>query len=227
MTDPAAADPDTPSPPASRADASPAERAADAVCHFLGVAAALAGSGWLIVVAALSAAPLVVVGLVVYAVGMICSFASSAAYNLSRPGRAKEALRRLDHAMIFLMIAGSYTPFALLSLDGTLRVAILAVVWTAAAVGMAVKILFPRRLERTAMVLYLAMGWVIVFAFGPLAEALSTPALALLVLGGVVYSLGALVYARGRWRFNRAAWHAMVLAAASLHYAAIAIEYTA
>ena len=214
-------------PPADADTASPAERAADAVFHCLGVAAALAGSGWLIVVALLSAAPLVVASLAVYGAGMIGSFASSAAYNLARPGRAKEILRRLDHAMIFVMIAGSYTPFAAVSLEGPLRIAILATVWAAAAVGVAVKVFYPRRFERTAMVLYLAMGWMILVAFGPLVAALSALALFFLILGGVVYTLGAVVYARDRLPFNRAIWHAMVLAAAGLHYTAIAIEYTA
>ena len=206
---------------------SPAERAVNIGVHCVGVAASLLGSGWLIAVSFLSAVPSVIASLVVYCICLTGTFGSSAAYNLARPGQSKEILRRLDHAMIFLMIAGSYTPIAVLSLDGTIRTAILLTVWTAASVGIVVKIFYPRRFERTAMMLYLGMGWTILIALDSLVEALSALSLTFLVLGGIVYTLGTVVYAHERWPFNRAIWHAMVLVAASLHYTSIAIEYTA
>jgi len=206
---------------------SPAERTVDVGVHCIGVAASLLGGAWLIAASLLSAAPSVIASLVVYCIGLTGTFGSSAAYNLTRPGQSKEILRRLDHAMIFLMIAGSYTPFAVLSLDGTMRTAIMLTVWTAAAIGIVVKIRYPRRFERTAMMLYLGMGWTILIALDSLVEVLAALSLTFLVLGGIVYTLGTVVYAHERWPFNRAIWHAMVLVAASLHYTAIAIEYTA
>lgn len=206
---------------------SPAERAVDVGVHCVGVAASLLGGGWLIAVSFLSTAPSVIASIVVYCIGLTGMFGSSAAYNLARPGQSKEILRRLDHAMIFLMIAGSYTPFAVLSLEGTMRTAIMLTVWTAAAVGIVTKIFYSRRFERTAMILYLGMGWTILIAIDSLVEVLSALSLTLLVVGGIAYTLGAVVYAHERWRFNQATWHVMVLVAASFHYAAIAIEYAA
>jgi hemolysin III len=205
---------------------SPAERAVDFSVHCVGVVASLVAGGWLIAVSFLSSVPAVVASLAVYGLGLAATFASSAAYNLARPGRLKEVLRRLDHAMIYLMIAGTYTPFAILSLDGTTQTAVMLTVWTAAAVGIVIKILYPRRFERAAMMLYLGMGWTILAALDSLIESLSTLSLSLLVLGGVLYTLGTIVYAQDRWPFHRAIWHAMVLVAASLHYAAIVIEYS-
>lgn len=206
---------------------SPAERAVDVGVHCVSVSASLLGGGWLIAISFLSTVPSVIASLVIYCIGLTGTFGVSAAYNLARPGQSKELLRRLDHAMIFLMIAGSYTPFAILSLDGMMRTAIMLTVWTAAAIGIVVKIFYPRRFERTAMMLYLGMGWTILIALDSLVEALSALSLTFLVLGGIVYTLGTVVYAHERWPFNRAIWHAMVLVAASLHYTVIAIEYAA
>lgn len=198
-----------------------AERRADAVLHAIGVAGSAAGSVTLLALALMQEQLRATLALAVYAIGLAATFACSAAYNLvSRPG-LKTVLRRLDHSAIFLMIAGTYTPFALMALPPRLGLALLAVVWGIAVVGVALKVLVPHRFERTSVLLYLAQGWAVLFAIGPLREALSSPSLWLLVGGGVVYTLGVAFHLLERLRFHNVVWHAFVLAAACLHYAAV------
>ena len=163
----------------------------------------------------------------VYAAGLIGMLGASAAYHLTRPGRAKELLRRTDHAMIFVMIAGSYTPFALNVLEPPGGVGLCAVVWALAAVGIAMTLAFPRRFERLSLALYLGMGWAILVMIGPLIERLPASRSALLVGGGVVYSAGrADLHARTA-EIPHGVWHAMVLVAAGLHATALHTAFLA
>lgn len=149
--------------------------------------------------------------------------AASAAYNLVPPGRVKARLRRLDHAMIFVAIAATYTPFTLEILQPPIGPATCALVWTVAAAGALLKLAFYHHVERLSLALYLGMGWLLVLVIRPLVDALPSPELALLLAGGLVYSAGALLHTYGRrLKFHNAIWHAMVLAAAGLHCAAIA-----
>ena len=200
-----------------------AEVAADLVVHLVGLPAAAASVGWLIVsvwpVSSLGQAAAVLV----YGAGLIGMLAASAAYNLTRPGPAKAVLRRLDHAMIFVMIAGTYTPFLLTALAPGLGVPLCGLVWVLAMAGVGLKLGWYHRVERASLALYLGMGWLLLLVIRPIIAALPADVLALLLAGGVVYSLGALVHARcQRVRFHNAIWHAMVLAAAALHFAAVA-----
>ena len=149
-------------------------------------------------------------------------FACSAAYNLTWHPNWKEALRRLDHAAIFVMIAGSYTPFSLAVIGGTWGWALFAVVWAVAALGVALKLFLPRRFERAAIVLYLAQGWSVLVVVEPLAAALSTPALSLLVAGGAIYTLGVVFHLWRSLPYHNAIWHGFVLAGSVTHFIAIA-----
>lgn len=203
-----------------------AERYADMVVHGLGVAFALIGGTLLLGWVAHRSNGLGTASVAIYCIGLAAMLGSSAAYNLAPPGPAKEMLRRIDHAVIYVMIAGTYTPFAVNLLTPPWGTALCAAVWAAAAVGIWIKLAFPRRLERLGLALYLVTGWMLLPAIGPMVDALPGAVLGLLVGGGIVYSLGVVVHLARRLAFHNALWHAMVLAAAALHYAAVAVAFT-
>lgn len=198
-----------------------AERRADAAVHLLGVSASLAAFPVLALLALPQGSALSILSLAIYGTGLIAVFGFSAAYNLVQRPDWKEILRRLDHAAIFVMIAGTYTPFSLVVIGGTWGLALLAAVWAVAALGVALKLFLPRRFERASILLYLAQGWAILVVVEPLVAALSTPALVLLVTGGLLYTLGVVFHLWRRLPYHNAIWHLMVLAAAGCHYAAI------
>ena len=203
-------------------DYTKAERWVDAVIHILGLVAAPLAVLWLFV----QAGPEITAGRVVtgaiYSFGLVGMLTASALYNLTRPGRLKSAFRRLDHAMIFVMIAGTYTPLSLTALRPGLGIPLCVVIWLLAAIGIVLKLSRPRRHERVALVLYLGMGWLLVPLLPPLFAAVPRSIPLLIVAGGLVYSAGSFVHTRHGLPFHNALWHAMVMLAAGLHLAAIA-----
>ena len=160
------------------------------------------------------------VGLIVYSIGLVGMFAASAAYNLVSHVGVKEILRRLDHAAIFVMIAGSYTPFALV-VGGRTGHMLLAAVWAIAAVGVAIKLRYPRRFDKLSVLLYLSQGWIVLLALDSITAALSNRALSLLVAGGVVYTVGVAFHLMERLLFHNVIWHIFVLGGAACQFAAI------
>jgi len=198
------------------------EHRADAVIHVIGVLFAINASLWLLWhVTGISAAASVFV----YCDGLLAMTCASAAYNLVPHAPSKAILRRLDHSAIFIMIAATYTPFAVNRLGAPYGTLILWSIWLSASVGVAMKILFPRRFEILSIALYLAMGWLIVFVLQPLHAALSATDFWLLVAGGLVYSAGVAFYAIERIPYHKAIWHGFVLVAAVLQFSAIAFEF--
>jgi hemolysin III len=196
------------------------ERLADGCIHGVGVVFSLTASVALLASAANSPA-LDVGALAIYSSGMIAMFMSSACYNLSTTPVQKEFFRRFDHAAIYIMIAGSYTPFALIKINGYSGLALLIAVWTITAIGVAMKFIFPRRFEGASIVLYLAQGWAILLALDPLMSSISNFALWLLTAGGIIYTIGVAFHLAKQLPFHNAIWHSFVLIAASCHYAAI------
>lgn len=160
------------------------------------------------------------VGLIVYSIGLVGMFAASAAYNLVSHVGVKEILRRLDHAAIFVMIAGSYTPFALV-VGGRAGHMLLAAVWAIAAVGVAIKLRYPWRFDKLSVLLYLSQGWIVLLALDSITAALSNRALSLLVAGGVVYTVGVAFHLMERLLFHNVIWHIFVLGGAACQFAAI------
>lgn len=199
------------------------EDVADAVVHIVGIVFAINASLWLLwQVTGLSAW----VSVSIYCLGLLAMIGCSAAYNMmpsSRP--SKKILRRLDHAAIFIMIAATYTPFAVNRLESPFGPIILAVIWTAATAGVVMKVLFPRRMEKLSVALYLLMGWLIVTVIEPLAQSLAVVDFWLLIGGGMVYSAGVIFYLLDRLPFNRAIWHGFVLAATVLQFSSIWGEF--
>jgi len=201
------------------------EHIADAVVHVLGIVFAINASAWLFF--HVTGVP-VMASVTIYCIGLLAMIGFSAAYNLMPQHRpSKQWLRRFDHAAIFIMIAGTYTPLAANRLEAPYGAIILAAIWIAATAGVVLKILFPMRFERASLALYLGMGWMIVTVIVPLAHAMALFDFALLCAGGLVYSAGVAFYVIERIPYHKAIWHAAVLIAAVLQFSAIALEFVA
>lgn len=197
------------------------ERVADAILHGCGVIATVAASAVLLTLAIQSGEARGIAAAAVYAGGLLASFGFSAAYNLCPASRWKEALRRCDHAAIYLFIAATYTPLCLVALRGGTGIALLAAVWAVALLGFTMKLGWPRRFERLSLALYLTLGWAGLAAAGAIVRALPPAALILLLVGGILYSVGVVFHVWRRLRFQNAIWHGFVLSAAACHYAAV------
>ncbi len=197
------------------------ELAADRVIHLLGIALGITGAIAIVVVAAVMRRLDDLPPILIYAVGLLAMLGCSAAYNMFRTSRWRDWLRRFDHAAIFAMIAGTYTPFTLLGLKGAWSISLTAVIWAVAAIGIAIKLLKPQRIETVSIGLYLALGWIGVVAAGPFMAAFDPVTLSLLAAGGILYSSGVVFHLWHRLPYQNAIWHGFVLAAAAVHYAAV------
>jgi hemolysin III len=196
------------------------ERIVDGCIHGAGILFSLGGTTALLVASRDSPA-LDIATLTIYSFGMITMFVSSACYNLLENSTHKDLLRRIDHAAIFIMIAGSYTPFALLKMSDSVGLALFSLVWAIAMAGVLIKICSPRRIEGLSIALYLAQGWAILLALNPLISSVSSLTLYLLGVGGVIYTIGVVFHLSDRLPFHNAIWHGLVLLAATCHYVAI------
>jgi len=196
------------------------ELAADRIIHIMGTLAGVVGSAILVCIAALNADRRVFYAGLVYSVCLLMMLACSAAYNLSNASR-RGRLRQLDHAIIFLMIAGTYTPFTTCRLHGVWAIGMTAAVWTGAVTGAVLKLICPRRVERVSIVAYLALGWVILVGMRPMLASVDVRTAVLIGVGGVLYSIGVGFHLWRALPFQKAIWHSFVLVAASCHYAAI------
>lgn len=199
------------------------EIAADGVIHALALVAATAGGTMLIALAATYQTPLAVLAVSIYVAGLVLMFSCSAVYNLARKSRRRELYQRLDHACIFLMIAGTYTPFTVFRLQGDWAVLLTALVWSIALLGIALKLWRPRALARASTLIYILLGWIGIVAIEPLFAALGVPILTLLAIGGALYCIGTIFHHWERLPYQNAIWHGFVLAAAGVHYGAIVI----
>jgi hemolysin III len=202
------------------------ETLADAVVHALGIAMAIGGGAVLIVIAAHQGSIVQFVAVAIYLAGLLAMFSFSAAYNFWPISPVKWWLRRFDHSAIYLLIAATYTAFVL-PIEGAAPIIVLATVWTTALAGIAVKLFWPGRLDRTSIALYLLMGWSGIVALGPIAAALAPVTLSLIAAGGVLYSAGVAFHVWRSLRFQNAIWHGFVLGAALSHYAAVVTSLSA
>ena len=194
---------------------------ADGIVHAVGVVLALIGATVLIFHATLWAEPAARIAAWIYGAGLVAALAISFAYNMLPPSRLKWAMRRLDHSAIFVLIAATYTPFLQRGAQDPAILRLLVGIWIAAALGVALKCLFPGRGDRLAIGLYLLMGWSGLTALGPIAGTVPPVSMMLIVAGGIVYTLGVIFHVWERLRFQNAIWHAFVVAAAAIHYGAV------
>ena len=208
-------------------DAAPASRAehlADATLHILGVTVGLISATVMVTLAVVWYGDTrTVTAAIVYGLSLMAMLTCSATYHMSRQGPRKQFLRRLDHAAIYIKIAGTYTPFAVL-LAREHAAAILTGIWSAALVGMAFKLAAPQRIERLSLAIYVAMGWGVIVIGGPILDAVSAETFRMMVAGGGLYTFGIIFFLCERICFHMAIWHAFVLAASLTFYAALFVE---
>lgn len=202
-----------------------AELVSDAAVHWAGLFAVTAAVPVLVVLAALTRGDAAAVtGASVYGATLVLMVLCSALYNSLGPPGWGWLLRRLDHAAIYLKIAGTYTPFAMISGQGT---GLVLGLWGAAAAGVAMKLASPRRFRWPGLALYLAMGWAGVVAGGDLLQAVPFPVVVLMGVGGGLYTMGVVFYLWESLRFHNTIWHVFVLVASLVFYAAVVVQVVA
>ncbi len=193
------------------------------ISHGVGAALSLAGAVVLLVMASLTAQvdPWKLASLGLYGISLVLLYSVSTLYHSVRRPRLKRLFQLLDHCAIYLLIAGTYTPFLLVNLHGPTGWMLFAVVWTLALGGIACKLLWPHRFAVLRVGIYLLMGWLILFAGGELAEKLPTAGLLLLIAGGLSYTLGVIFFAISAIPYNHVIWHLFVLGGSIFHYFAV------
>ena len=201
--------------------ASPGEELANSITHGFGLALSLAAAPVLIVSAVATHDVWRIVAVSIYAATLVMLYAASTLYHSVRRSELKELCQRIDHAAIYLLIAGTYTPFTLISLRGAWGWSLFGVVWGLAIIGVLLKSRFGARLPALSTWIYLAMGWIIVIALRPLAQHVAPAGLRWLALGGVLYTGGVVFYAWERIRYSHAVWHLFVLGGSMAHFAAV------
>jgi len=198
-----------------------AEEVANSVSHGFGLAAALVAAPFLLTTAARQENPFFFLGTALFVVTMLLLYLFSTAYHAWPQTRLKCVLQVIDHSAIFLLIAGTYSPFTLGPLRGPWGWAIFALIWILAIFGVLFKLVSGLRRKKLSLWLYLGMGWLILIAIGPLAGAVPLETLIWLFAGGVAYTGGIIFFVNERVRFNHFVWHLFVLAGTLCHFCAV------
>ena len=199
----------------------PVEELANTITHGFGLVLSVIGFVVLIILASLRGDALSIMGCVVYGLSLVILYAASTMYHSTTSAALKKRLQIADHCGIYLLIAGSYTPFGLIIIKGVLGQNLLVTIWAFAVVGIVAKLLMRDRWPAVSVFSYLVMGWIGVVAIQPLLAALGSTAIALVVAGGVAYSLGVIFFAWNRIPHNHAIFHVFILAGSILHYIAV------
>lgn len=202
-----------------------AEELANTLSHGIGLVAALVGIPFLLGTTARHGDLLDTLGAIVFSLSVVALYFSSAVYHGLQNGKAKRVFRVVEHSAIYLLIAGTYTPFTLGVLRGAWGWTLLFAIWSFAAIGVALKASNKASRPVLSTSLYLLMGWLIVLAAQPLMAGLGTPALLLLVAGGLAYTVGVIFFALdSRLRFGHLIWHGFVMAGTTCHYFAVLLH---
>ncbi|CAH1042854.1 PAQR family membrane homeostasis protein TrhA [Halomonas sp. TD01] len=193
------------------------------ITHGVGAVLSLVGMVVLLVVASLAAHvdPWKIVSLSLYGATLVLLYTASTFYHGISNRRWKQRFQMLDHCAIYLLIAGTYTPFLLVNMRGTTGWVLFTAVWSLALVGIGCKLLWPQRFAALRVAIYLLMGWMIVLASREMAANLSVAGIALLAAGGIIYTLGVIFYAVRAIPYNHAIWHLFVIAGSVCHYFAV------
>ena len=199
----------------------PGERIADNIIHVTGLAAGIAAVVAMMVEALGSLPAASTACLAIYGTGMLTMLGCSAAYHMISVAAWKSLLQRLDHAAIFLKIAGTYTPLGALKIGGTTGIALLGTVWSVALLACGAKILLASTWDRLALLLYLGLGWCGIVMFQDLATSVTRLTLVLLATGGVLYTVGVIFHLWRSLPYQKAVWHAFVLAGTGCHFGAV------
>lgn len=197
------------------------EEVANAVTHGLGAALSIAGLTLLIVFASLRGDAWHVTSFTIYGVTMLMLYVASTLVHSFKEGKVKDLFETFDHSCIYLFIAGTYTPIMLTILRSPLGWTLFGIVWGIAIAGIVFKAFFTKRFLYLSTLFYVLMGWMVVFVWGPLQEAMSPTGLHLLVAGGLLYTLGTIFYVWRAFPYHHAVWHLFVLAGSIAHFFAI------
>lgn len=197
------------------------EEILNALTHGVGIALSIAGLSVMVVKASLYGDALRIVSVSVFGASMVLLYSFSTLYHCFGKPSLKRVFRVLDHLSIYLLIAGTYTPFTLVSIRGTWGWSLFGVIWGLAFWGCIFKVFFTERLRILSVVIYLAMGWLCLVAFGPIVSVLSPAAVFWLAAGGVMYTLGVVFYAWQQLQFHHAVWHLFVLAGTGCHFLSV------
>jgi len=198
----------------------------NSITHLVGAVLAMAGGILLIVLGARAGDPWKIVSFSIYGAMLLCLYLASTLYH-SLKGRAKRIWCKFDHCAIYLLIAGSYTPFALVSLRGAWGWSLFGGVWGLAILGIVQEIWLAKGLRIFSLILYVLMGWLAIIAVFPLIHALTWDGFLWLAAGGVVYTVGIAFYATDeKWRYGHGVWHLFVLGGSACHYVAV-LRYVA
>ena len=200
---------------------SPAEERINIYSHAVGLIFSVIALVLLVVRAFSAGSALYVVSAAVFGLGLVALYAASTAYHSATDPARRKRLRVVDHAAIYLLIAGTYTPLVLITLGGAIGWTIFTASWAMAATGIGLKLFFTGRFDLLSTLMYIFMGWMIVFAMKPLIEALSSAGLFWLFFGGVCYTVGAVIYSIRQIPFNHAIFHLFVLAGSICHFIAV------
>ena len=197
------------------------EEIANAVTSGIGTLLAIAGLVLMVVYASLYGNVWHIVGVSIFGTTLICSHLTSTLYHSIAPRRAKQVLKVFDHLAIYLLIAGTYTPFTLVSLRGAWGWTLFALIWALAAGGIVLKLTAANQVKYLSTAFYLAMGWTVVLVIKPLLDSVATGGLVLLVAGGLSYTVGVAFYAWRRLPYNHAIWHLFVIGGGACHVLAV------
>jgi hemolysin III len=197
------------------------EEIAHSVTHGIGAALAIAGIGLLIAHASTCGSTRHIVSCSIFGASLILLYFASTLYHGIRHPKAKKILRIIDHSAIYLLIAGTYTPFTLVNLQGAWGWSLFGVIWGFAFLGIALRLSPLRRFSSIRLILYIMMGWTAIVAIKPLASSVPPSALALIVAGGLTYTAGIIFYLWRRLPYHHAIWHLFVLSGSILHYFAV------
>ena len=194
------------------------EDIANALSHGVGIFLGIIGLIFLLIFAVKKNNPYEFAGYLIFGLSIIILYSSSTIYHLAQDKKLKEKLRILDHTSIFLLIAGSYTPFTLTVLKGTWGWSILITIWTIAILGIVLKLFYTGKYNFLSTMLYLFMGWIVIIAIVPLLKNLNHNGFLLLLIGGLFYSIGIIFYLWKKLPFNHFIWHLFVLSGTICQY---------
>ena len=199
------------------------EEIANSVTHGIGAVLSIAALVLMVLIALKQHNTLTMTSAIVYGASLVLLYLASTLYHALPGDKIKTILQVVDHCSIYLLIAGTYTPFLLISLNGPWGYTLLAVIWALALVGIAFRIIFGEKYPKFALFTYIGMGWLIVVAASEMLANVPPGGLALLALGGLIYTGGAVFYALEHIPYNHAIWHVFVLAASVMHFLAVYI----
>ncbi|MGL4590031.1 MAG: PAQR family membrane homeostasis protein TrhA [Mycoplasmatales bacterium] len=198
------------------------EDIANGVSHGIGAIFAYIGLIYLVYTASVNGNAVDVVAYAIYGTSLITMFLMSTLYHSIFHDMTRSIFKRLDHSAIFILITGTYVPYTVVALGSSTAYLILVVMVLLTILGITLKVFFIERFKKIGTIVYVAMGWLVIFEFGALKEALSYEAMFYLIAGGVIYTIGAIIYAVSKFKYHHFIWHLFVFAAAICHFISIA-----